>query len=779
MVRSSRGSTGAASSTDRHASLWKRPWRSLLGKSLLAVLAPLVLVLILGGIAGVNAVDRTAREVVTQRDAELARVAAARLSDRFATQVVPLLDAATDSVFTPPDPRRAFTLEVALANARRGRLAAFDLGAFVYTPDGVVVASDPPWLAKMPQWLDYPDRSQLRAVRSDLGPTASTVFSDPVTGVDFVMIAVPVLDREGELEAILVGGVSLAAPMIRDIAELRAGSTGSAYLVDEHGSVIFHRNPELIGRSLLGQPAVSAAIRGGAGAIVGEGSDGETTVSGFAPVPGTAWGVITEERWDTVIGPIRQVGRLALVGVVLGGVLAMLFLVLVMRRLLMPLGRLAEGADQIAAGELSHRVDTDVDDELRPLAERFNAMAATLQESYATLERRVEERTAENRQLYEEAAERAEELGELNRRAMAVAGVAQEVGALRDLDSLVASVGGLLRDTFGYSAADVYLLDDATDELVGTAASDGGDAGRRFAQGEGAVGRAAESRAPIIINELSREAADPLDTTSRSELAVPIRSGNLLVGVLDIRSPEPAAFSDADRFTAETFADQLGIAIENSNLFEQTRDLAVIEERNRFAREVHDTIAQGLTAIVLQLEALEQAMDDDPAAALEHLTRARDIAREALQDARRSVWNLLPERLAENSLDEALDREVSRFSESGPEQAHLAVVGRPRALRREVQTAVLRIGQEALMNARKHARASTVNVELAYLPGLLRLTVSDDGRGLHAAEAEHEPGSGFGIRGMQQRARQLFGSLDVRPRDEGSGTIVEAIIPAD
>ncbi len=778
-VRSSTRSTEAAHSIRPRGRLWRRPWRSLLGKSLLAVLVPLLLVLVLAGLAGVNAVDRIAKEVVTQRDSELARVAAARLSDRFATQVAPLLDAATEAVFTPPDPNRAFAIETALANARRGPLNAYDLGALLYTPEGVVVASDPPWLAKMPQWLEYPDRSQLRAVRSLLGPTASSVFSDPVTGVDFVMIAVPVLGEEGGMEAILVGGVSLAAPMIRDIAELRAGSTGSAYIIDEHGSAIFHRDAGLIGRSLLGQSAVQAAVRGSAGAVIGDGSDGETTVSGFAPVPGIGWGVITEERWDTVIGPIRQVGTLALLGLVLGGILAVLFLILVMRRLLMPLGNLAEGADRIAAGDLAHRVDTQVDVELRPLAERFNVMAATLQESYATLERRVEERTAENRRLYEEAAERAEELAELNRRALAVAGVAQEVGALRDLESLLASIGGLLRETFGYSAADVYLLDDATNELVRSPAAAGEGEARRFEFGEGAVGRAAEQKGPVLIADLSGEAADPLDGTSRSELAVPIRSGDLIVGVLDIRSPEPAAFIEADRFTAETFADQLGVAIENANLFEQTRDLAVIEERNRFAREVHDTIAQGLTAIVLQLEALEQTLDDDPAAALEHLTRARDIAREALQDARRSVWNLLPARLAENSLDEALDREVSRFTDNGPEQGRFVVVGRPRALRSEVQTALLRIGQEALMNARKHAHAANVDVELAYLPGVLRLTVSDDGRGLRAAEAEREANSGFGIRGMQQRARQLFGSLNIRPRDEGSGTVVEAIIPAD
>jgi signal transduction histidine kinase len=402
-------------------------------------------------------------------------------------------------------------------------------------------------------------------------------------------------------------------------------------------------------------------------------------------------------------------------------------------------------------------------------------MAGALEESYAHLEERVRERTAENQRLYEEAAERAQELAELNRRAIAVAGVAQEVGTLTRLDALLPAVSRRLRDAFGYSAVVVYLLDDATDELVPQGAA--AEHTPRRLLGDGAVGRAAEEAATMIVADLRTEAPD--EALDGSEIAVPIQVGDLVVGALDIRSPEPNAFDEADRFTVETFADQLAVAIENARLFEQTSDLAILEERNRFAREIHDTIAQGLTGIVLQLEATEQTLAADPEGAIDHLERARALARECLQDARRSVWNLLPDRLVENSLDEALDQEVARFSASGPEDGRLVVTGRPRALRRDVQSALLRIGQEAMTNARKHAEATHVSVEVAYLPGAVRLRVTDDGRGLDASRnGDREEGSGFGLAGMEQRVQQLFGTLDVRPA-EGRGTVVEATIPAD
>ncbi len=747
--------------------------RSLLAKSLVAVLTPLVIVLLVVGIGGFFAATRIAEQVVQQRDAELARVSADRLSERLDELFGPLERSATTLSSPSATPEE---LETLVAEIRASAEVPFDVGLLFYDRQGTVVASDPPWLVRLPQWLEYLDRSQLRQVRDERQSSFSSVFSDPVTGVDFILASVPVEDVTDEVSGILAAAISLQSDFLEAIADVRVGDEGIAYLVDERGSVIYHPDLDLVGDNVTDLEAVDLALGGRSGAVIADGSDGERSISGYAPVGSTGWGVVTEQRWDSVIGPIRQAAQVALLVIIAGGIVAAGSLAYVIRRLFSPISRLTEGAEQIAAGDFSQRVDTDIDEELRGLAERFNSMAGALEESYANLEDRVRQRTAENQRLYEEAAERAQELAELNRRAVAVAGVAQEVGTLTRLDALLPAVSQRLLDTFGYSSVIVFLLDEATDELVpqGEAAE---HTPRRLLD-DGAVGRAAASGDSLVVHDLTIE--DGEDGVTGSEIAAPIHVGDLVVGVLDVRSPEPNVFDEADRFTVETFADQLAVAIENARLFEQTSDLAVLEERNRFAREIHDTIAQGLTGIVLQLEAMEQSLDGDPAESLDHLERARSLARECLQDARRSVWNLLPDRLVENSLDEALDQEITRFAGDGSEDGKLVVVGRPRALRRDVQSAMLRIAQEAMTNVRKHAEAEAVEVEVAYLPGFVRLRITDDGRGIEGQPTRHSnDGGGFGLGGMEQRVQQLFGTLDIRNVDAGSGTVVEATIPAD
>ena len=439
-----------------------RPWRSLLGKSLIAALAPFVVVLVVVAVGGLLAVDRVAEEVVKRRDSELARVTAGCLADRLAALPEPL-----EELAGAPQLRDggAGSIRSLLAGARGGQLQSFDIGLLAYDAEGVVVATDPPWLALLPQWLQFPDRSQLRVVAGERRAALSSVFRDPFTGVDFIVVAVPVLVR-GELAAVLAGGISLDAPLLAAVAELRTGSSGSAFLVDEGGRVIYHRDPALVGQPLTELASVRAAVDGQTGAAVGPGSQGEKTISGFAPVVGTGWGVVTEESWDEVVAPIRRTGRIALLVLALGGALSGMLLWVVVRRMLRPLERLAEGADRIAAGDLAHRVDTDTDEELAALGGRFNAMADALADSYASLERRVEERTAENRRLYEEAAQRGEELRELNQRALAVADVAQQIGSLTRLDALLPAVGERLREAFGYTAVEVYLADDESGDLV-------------------------------------------------------------------------------------------------------------------------------------------------------------------------------------------------------------------------------------------------------------------------------------------------------------------------
>lgn len=205
------------------------------------------------------------------------------------------------------------------------------------------------------------------------------------------------------------------------------------------------------------------------------------------------------------------------------------------------------------------------------------------------------------------------------------------------------------------------------------------------------------------------------------------------------------------------------------------RELAVSEERNRLAREIHDTLAQGFTGIVLQLEAAEQSIDSAPAEAATRLARAKSLARESLKEARRSMWNLLPHALEERGVEEALRDEVRRFAAEGQAHTSFDVRGEPVLLGSEVEKALLRVCQESLTNVRKHAAATDVSVTLSYDVDWVRLQVLDNGIGIDLS-ANKAGDSGRGIAGMEERARLIRGRF-LAEKAGAAGTRVSIEIP--
>jgi PAS domain S-box-containing protein len=208
--------------------------------------------------------------------------------------------------------------------------------------------------------------------------------------------------------------------------------------------------------------------------------------------------------------------------------------------------------------------------------------------------------------------------------------------------------------------------------------------------------------------------------------------------------------------------------------FRHTRELATLEERNRVAREIHDTLAQGFTGVVLQLEAAEQALGELSEAVSAHLASAKSLARESLQEARRSVWDLRPQALAAGSLEKALGVEVERFCSNG-RHGSLRVRGASRPVPPSVEDGMLRICQESLTNVNRHAAATNVWVELRYEREDLLLSIRDDGVGFDPEAAAQN--GGFGLRGMQERLALMGGQLSISSRP-GEGTTIEAHVPS-
>jgi signal transduction histidine kinase len=260
---------------------------------------------------------------------------------------------------------------------------------------------------------------------------------------------------------------------------------------------------------------------------------------------------------------------------------------------------------------------------------------------------------------------------------------------------------------------------------------------------------------------------------TRTEVAVPINIGALTLGVLDIQGDRENSLDEMDLYTAQAIADQLANALENERLSEETRELAILEERNRMAREIHDTLAQGFTGIVLQLEAAEQGLNEAPESVPSHIDRARALARESLSEARRSVWALRPQALEKRDLAGAIRREVERLAGEGRVGARLVVSGKRARLEASVEDALLRITQEALTNVRRHSEATTAEVRLAFGEETVRLSIADNGVGFDTSWSKE---GSFGLIGMNERAQACGGNARVTSTP-GTGTRIEVTVP--
>jgi len=267
----------------------------------------------------------------------------------------------------------------------------------------------------------------------------------------------------------------------------------------------------------------------------------------------------------------------------------------------------------------------------------------------------------------------------------------------------------------------------------------------------------------------------------RSVLLLPlITSSNVQDGLLMIASRRIYGFSRVRMRTYLTIGAQVALVMENFRLIEQAQQAGVSRERQRLARDIHDTLAQAFTSIVMKLEAAEARMPSDLNAVQQYLDQARSIARESLTEARRYMWALRSEPLEHTSLPETLRRLAERWSQESGVVASVTVTGTPHSLTPDIKLTLLRVAQEALINCRKHARARQVVMTVSYMNNLVTLNVQDDGIGFDLAHlrpsSSEQSAGGFGLMGMRERVEQLRGTLMIESAP-GEGCTLMAAVP--
>ena len=588
-------------------------------------------------------------------------------------------------------------------------------------------------------------------------------------------------------------------------------------------------------------------------------------MASFAPVPGTPWGLVTEESWGALTQSSRRYGQFLLLLLALGVAVPTVVVALGVRRITRPIADLIDAAQRVAGGDFGQTITASTGDEIEELANQFNAMSAQLRDTYARLEQTVATRTRElaavntiaavasqsldlnevltnalnetlqamgveaggiylvceadrklniagqrglspkfvasvdhlavdegfsghvvqsgeplairdmwtdprlsrlavreeglhslasvplrsrgkvlgtlfavshgfreftdqdlellasighqigiavqNARLFESEHRRAEQF-------RVIAEVGHQIALTPDIDEMLDQIVRLIHKSLGYYLVGIALIEG--DELVFKAGAGAVWENPDFRPPhiqvgqEGITGWVAHSGEPLLVGDLSQDPryySLPEASEMQSELAVPIKMKEKVIGVLHVQSNRLNAFDDTDLAVLQSLAQQAGAAIENAQLYEQVKEAAVLHERQRLARDLHDAVTQNLFSASLISEALPALWEADPEEGRELLGELRNLSRGALAEMRTLLLELRPSALADAGLDDLLRQLADAVQGRTGVPVELSVAGYF-GLPADVHLALYRIAQEGLNNVVKHAAASQVAVRL-------------------------------------------------------------------
>jgi signal transduction histidine kinase len=604
-------------------------------------------------------------------------------------------------------------------------------------------------------------------------PSGLAIADDPST----VGTAVPHKDGTGRLLGVIVGR-SDVGPLFTVLEERTGlGETGKAYLVDGNHRLLagtqFRQGNDEAPRSVSTSGLASTIRSAASSSGVYIGSTGASVIGSSRWLPDLQVALAVEQNLaEAQRAVFATLGIYVVIALAAVGI-AVIASLLMTRSIADPIADLARTASQIATGQLDRVVVVEKADEIGALATAFNSMTAQLRDLINSLERRVGERT---RAL--QGANAA-----LERRAVQLetsARVGRDITSILDIDDLLTRVVDLIQDAFGYYHVQVFLLDRDAGQLILRA--DGRTLSSEYRCLEMSQpsinARAAQSGKPVLVNDVARDPIYLFDGNlpgTRSELVVPLRLGDQVIGTLDVHHARIDAFSAEDVLVIQSLGDQIAVAIENAHLYDQSRELAILEERTRLARELHDSVTQSLYSVVLLSEGWRRQLSAGAVGTQPEtqLRRISEIAQQALKEMRLLIHELRPPALGQDSLVDALRKRLDAV------ENHVGVEGRVVMddfvdLPPDVEEGLYRIAQEALNNALKHAEATRETVRLHVQEAAVVLEISDDGRGFNLATAEKK--GGMGLANMRERARQLGGELVIRS-SPGAGTTVIVSVP--
>lgn len=772
--------------------------RSLRAKIIAWSFLPTAAVLVVVALVLLYAYQQVTEDLVMTRDWELTRLTAQQLGDELETFADRL------SAATRPSGDGAPALVEDLLDGPGGLLSIYDAGIVILDRDGAIQTIRPePIHASLTRWVDA---EALREAARRTAPAFTNALPAAPDEAAVVAVTVPVVAADGErigaamglfrvgwvASSHLYGGIergvrgranlpegvlstSRSSPTVDEpplsLARLltapydvltRLGGEGNTYVVDGEGRVIYHSDPAWIGRDMGSSHPVRRLMEQHSGALHTRDARGRRILATYAAIPGTPWGLVTEESWAALLAPGRRYQRY-LWGLLLLGVLAPAAVVtLGVTRVVRPIRYLARAAAQVAAGDFDQRVSAQTGDELDDLAQQFNRMAKELDASYTNLEHRVSDRTRE--------------LAALN-------AIATELGRSLDLQRVVQTALEHSIGVTGSYAGELFLLDDASGRLERLGARglpDDAIAGReRLPLDAFALTRDEDAWRPGIA-DMRAGAGRTWQQLAwhqglRRMVTVPLIAQERLVGVMSLylRRDRAPNVDEVDLLAA--IGHQIGMALQNAQLHARARQVAVAEERGRLSRDLHDSVTQTLYGVTLYAQAASRLLKAREAGrAAEHLEELERGARQALQEMRLLVFQLRPPILEREGLVAALQARLDAVEGRAGVQVTLCADWPSEGMDPSVEEELYRVAQEALNNVLRHASAREVRVSLGRHADRLLLEVRDDGVGFDPQGVAGR--GGVGLPGMAERVAQVGGTLTIDSAP-GKGTRVRVEVP--
>ncbi len=482
------------------------------------------------------------------------------------------------------------------------------------------------------------------------------------------------------------------------------------------------------------------------------------------------WVMIKEQSWPEIMQPTLAYRQLLLVLLALGVVVPAMVTAYGVNHITNPIQKLIRASERVTTGDFNHRIEVRTGDEIETLADQFNLMSSELNESYASLEKKVDDRT--------------QELAALN-------AIAARVSSSLNLNEIMADALERVMELTGMEYGVAYRI---VGSQVGTATNRSevneahlrvmafrgmppgfADLGDKLPLSQSAAGVAGGRGEPVIwtLAEL------PSDNTLKARIAtlgveqviaIPLIAKGRLVGSLNLSTHHSQKYPLEQMALLKTIGQQIGVAVENASLYEEAEQTAIAAERGRLARELHDAVTQTLFSANLIADVIPRVWKRDPEEGMKNLEELRQLTRGALAEMRTLLLEMRPETLERVDIKSLLTQLADAFVGRVRVPVSVDIQGEC-VPSHEVKLVFYRVAQEAMNNIAKHAGARQVDLRLNCQPGQLSMLIQDDGLGFDPSSITPEH---LGIAIMRERANSIDANLNIESQ-VGQGTTVELV----